>query len=105
MAFNALLTAPASWTYDCSCTDSKIAAYVHKAEYGMIYLCGLYWGVASTGPGSRADTLIHEGTHFAQVLDTSNYAYVQTNCKNLARSNPNNAVYNADNHALFSVFA
>ncbi|KAK1225214.1 hypothetical protein PQX77_011894 [Marasmius sp. AFHP31] len=30
MAFNSLLAASASWTYDCSCTDRMIPAYIHK---------------------------------------------------------------------------
>ncbi|CAE6526718.1 unnamed protein product [Rhizoctonia solani] len=52
-----------------------------------------------------ADTIIHEGTHFTQVLGTDDYAYGQSACLSLASSNPTNAVYNADNHAFFSVNA
>ncbi|KAK1225215.1 hypothetical protein PQX77_008950 [Marasmius sp. AFHP31] len=104
-SLNALRTAPAGWTYDCSCTDPRKYAYVYKSDYGVVYLCGGYWQVATTGPGSRADTLIHEGTHFNRILGTNDYAYGQSSCKTLARSNPNNAVYNADNHAFFSDFA
>uniref|UniRef100_A0A0W0FUJ8 Lysine-specific metallo-endopeptidase domain-containing protein n=1 Tax=Moniliophthora roreri TaxID=221103 RepID=A0A0W0FUJ8_MONRR len=50
-------------------------------------------------------TIIHKGTHFPQVLGTDDYTYSESSCKSLARSNPTNAVYNADNHAFFSDYA
>ncbi|KAG8741424.1 hypothetical protein FRC10_002871 [Ceratobasidium sp. 414] len=50
----------------------------------------------ATGAGSRADTIIHEGTHFTQVLGTDDYTYGQSSCLSLAKSNPTNAVYNAE---------
>ncbi|KAL0564815.1 hypothetical protein V5O48_017226 [Marasmius crinis-equi] len=104
-AFNTLATAPAGWTYDCSCTETQTYAYVYPATYGVVYLCGLYWNVATTGSGSRADTIIHEGTHFPQVLGTDDVTYGESSCKSLARSNPAQAVNNADNHAFFSDYA
>ncbi|KAF9259016.1 zincin [Marasmius fiardii PR-910] len=104
-AFRTLSTAPAGWTYDCSCTDTGTYAYVYPDTYGVVYLCGLYWQVATTGSGSRADTIIHEGTHFPQVLGTDDVTYGESNCKALARSNPAQAVNNADNHAFFSDYA
>ncbi|KAK0492372.1 hypothetical protein EDD18DRAFT_1310960 [Armillaria luteobubalina] len=82
-AFEGLATAPASWTYDCSCTDSDTYAYVYPSTYGKVYLC-------------RADTIIHEGTHFPQILGTDDYAYGETACKSLAKSNPARAYLNAE---------
>ncbi|KAK1225212.1 hypothetical protein PQX77_011892 [Marasmius sp. AFHP31] len=104
-SFTALTTAPAGWTYDCSCTDTEAYAYILTDTYGVVYLCELYWDIATTGSRSRADTIIHEGTHFPQVLGTDDYAYGEDPCKTLARDNPTDAVYNADNHAFFSVYA
>ncbi|KAF9259015.1 zincin [Marasmius fiardii PR-910] len=104
-SFRTLQTTPAGWTYDCSCTDTGTYAYIFRNEYGVVYLCGLYWQVATTGSGSRADTIIHEGTHFNQVLGTDDYTYGEANCRALARSSPAQAVDNADNHAFFSVYA
>ncbi|KAI3595039.1 extracellular protease [Moniliophthora roreri] len=104
-SFQTLQTAPSGWTYDCSCTETQTYAYVYPSSYGVVYLCGLYWNVPTTGSGSRADTIIHEGTHFPQVLGTDDYTYGESSCKSLARSNPTNAVYNADNHAFFSDYA
>ncbi|KAG7086021.1 hypothetical protein E1B28_003543 [Marasmius oreades] len=101
-AFRTLQTAPSGWTYDCSCTDTSTYAYVYPSTYGVVYLCGLYWNVATTGSGSRADTIIHEGTHFPQVLGTDDVTYGEASCKALAKSNPAQAVNNADNHAFFS---
>ncbi|KAK0185414.1 hypothetical protein F5146DRAFT_180093 [Armillaria mellea] len=101
-AFEGLATAPASWSYDCSCTDSDTYAYVYPSTYGKVYLCGYYWQCPATGSGSRADTIIHEGTHFPQILGTDDYAYGETACKSLAKSNPARAYLNADNHAFFS---
>ncbi|KAK0244887.1 hypothetical protein EDD85DRAFT_215286 [Armillaria nabsnona] len=100
-AFEGLATAPASWTYDCSCTDSYTYAYVYPSTYGKVYLCGYYWQCPATGSASRADTIIHEGTHFPQILGTDDYAYGEMACKSLAMSNPAQAYLNADNHAFF----
>ncbi|KAF8754771.1 Lysine-specific metallo-endopeptidase [Rhizoctonia solani] len=104
-SFSRLRTYPAGWAYDCTCTDADTYAYVYPSRYGTVYLCGYFWTAPATGAGSRADTIIHEGTHFTQVLGTDDYAYGQSACLSLASSNPTNAVYNADNHAFFSVNA
>lgn len=101
-SFQTLVSAPASWTYDCSCTDSGTYAYVYPDSYGEVYLCGYFWRAPATGSGSRADTIIHEGTHFPQVLGTDDVTYGESSCKSLARSSPAQAVNNADNHAFFS---
>lgn len=103
-SFNRLRSYPNQWTYDCSCTQTSTYAYIYRNEYGVVYLCGLYWNVPNTGSGSRADTIIHEGSHFTQVLGTEDYTYGEANSKNLARSSPTQAIYNADNHAFFSVY-
>ncbi|KIY61772.1 zincin [Cylindrobasidium torrendii FP15055 ss-10] len=95
-AFTGLQTEPASWLYDCTCTDSGTYAYVYPASYGEVYLCGYYWNAPATGSGSRADTIIHEGTHFPQILGTDDHTYGESSCKALAKSNPNNAYDNAE---------
>lgn len=74
-----------------------------------------YLKAPATGPASKADTIIHEGTHFPQVIgwvkialvqgystwltclySTEDYAYGESDSLSLARSNPTNAVYNAE---------
>ncbi|KDQ12121.1 hypothetical protein BOTBODRAFT_189398 [Botryobasidium botryosum FD-172 SS1] len=104
-AFTNISGKPTGWKYDCTCTDSSTYAYVYPSQYGTVYLCGYFWNAPATGAGSRADTIIHEGTHFPQILGTDDYAYGQSSCKSLAKSNPANAVYNADNYAFFSTNA
>ncbi|KAG9098536.1 hypothetical protein FRC06_006243 [Ceratobasidium sp. 370] len=96
-SFSRLRTYPAGWAYNCgTCTDPSLYAYVYPSSYGTVYLCGYFWNAPATGAGSRADTIIHEGTHFTQVLGTDDYAYGQSSCLSLAKSNPTNAVYNAE---------
>lgn len=104
-SFNTLKTAPSSWTYDCTCTEAGVYAYVYPDDYGYVYLCAYFWQAPATGSGSRADTIIHEGTHFPEVLGTDDWTYGESSCKSLAISNPAHAVDNADNHAFFSVYA
>lgn len=91
-----------SFTYDCTCTEEDTYAYVYPDTYGVIYLCGVFWDVATTGTDSKAGTLIHEASHFTKNGGTQDYVYGQTSAKSLAKSNPANAVMNADNHEYFA---
>ncbi|KAJ8075682.1 hypothetical protein PM082_021312 [Marasmius tenuissimus] len=102
-AFATLTTAPSDWTYDCSCTDTKTFAFVFPNTYGIVYLCDRYWNVPTTGSGSRADTIIHEGTHFNQILGTDDSAYGESACKTLALNDPDSAVNNAEHVLLVFV--
>ncbi|TFL03589.1 hypothetical protein BDV98DRAFT_564469 [Pterulicium gracile] len=90
--------------FDCTtCTSPHTYAYVYPSQFPKIFICGLFWDSPATGPGSRADTLIHEGTHFDEVLGTRDTVYGEERCIDLARTDPGEAVWNADNHAFFSV--
>ncbi|RXW21512.1 hypothetical protein EST38_g4321 [Candolleomyces aberdarensis] len=113
-----------SYTYDCTCTESGTYAYVYPDTYicffllvclvcshtyvilyrrfGRVYLCGAFWNAPLTGTDSKAGTLIHESSHFTANGGTDDHVYGQTGAKNLAISNPNNAVRNADNHEYFA---
>ncbi|KAH9944017.1 peptidyl-Lys metalloendopeptidase [Epithele typhae] len=91
-----------SFTYDCTCTDSGTYAYVYPSDYGHIYLCGAFWSAPNTGTDSRAGTLIHEASHFTANGGTDDYVYGQSSAKSLASSNPDHAVFNADNHEYFA---
>ncbi|KAJ7881782.1 peptidyl-Lys metalloendopeptidase [Mycena olivaceomarginata] len=92
----------ADYTFDCSCTDSDTYAYVFPDEFGTIYLCGVFWEVATTGTDSQGGTLIHESSHFLATASTQDYVYGQTAAKALAKSNSAEAVENADNHEYFA---
>ncbi|KAF8068946.1 hypothetical protein FPV67DRAFT_1625073 [Lyophyllum atratum] len=90
------------YRYDCTCTDSGTYAYVYPDTFGTVYLCGAFWQAPNTGTDSRAGTLIHESSHFTKNGGTQDYVYGQSGAKSLAISNPDNAVFNADNHEYFA---
>lgn len=91
----------ASVKFDCGC-KKKYYAYVYPTQPYTIYLCSVFWTAPMTGTDSKAGTLIHEMSHFNVVASTDDWAYGQTNAKNLAISNPTNAVDNADSHEYFA---
>ena len=88
--------------FDCSCKKKNVYAYVYVNQPYNIYLCGVFWNAPMTGTDSKAGTLIHEMSHFTVVAGTDDWAYGQTNAKNLAISDPNRAVDNADSHEYFA---
>jgi len=71
-------------------------------DFGSVYLCGAFWNAPETGTDSKAGTLIHETSHFTENGGTQDYAYGQTNCKSLATSSPDEAIFNADSHEYFT---
>lgn len=91
----------AAVTFDCKCKKTYYA-YVYANQPYKIYLCKAFWTAPATGTDSKAGTLIHEMSHFTVVAGTDDWAYGQTAAKNLAISNPTNAVDNADNHEYFA---
>ena len=88
-------------TFNCTCTDPYYA-YVYPNDPYKIYLCNAFWGAPLGGTDSKAGTLIHEISHFTIVADTDDYVYGQTGAKNLAITNPAQAIMNADNHEYFA---
>jgi peptidyl-Lys metalloendopeptidase len=91
----------ASVGFNCGC-KKQYYAYVYSNQPYNIYLCRAFWTAPMTGTDSKAGTLIHEMSHFTVVAGTNDWVYGQTGAKNLAISNPNNAVDNADNHEYFA---
>jgi len=96
---NAMDTAPVK--FDCGCKKTYYA-YVYPNQPYTIYLCKAFWTAPLTGTDSRAGTLIHEMSHFTVVAGTDDLGYGQTNAKNLALTDPNKALNNADNHEYFA---
>lgn len=88
-------------TFDCKCKQNYYA-YVYPTKPYTIYLCKVFWQAPLTGTDSQAGTLIHEMSHFDVVAGTDDFVYGQTAAKNLAITNPDNAVMNADNHEYFA---
>ena len=91
----------AAVTFDCGC-KKKYYAYVYPTQPYTIYLCSVFWTAKLTGTDSQAGTLIHEMSHFNVVAGTDDFVYGQAGAKNLAITNPDNAVNNADNHEYFA---
>jgi peptidyl-Lys metalloendopeptidase len=101
--FSALNTtlSTASMTFDCGC-KKKYYAYVYPTQPYTVYLCSVFWTAPATGTDSKAGTLVHETSHFNVVASTDDWAYGQTNAKNLAISDPAKAIDNADSHEYFA---
>jgi len=87
--------------FSCDCNENWYA-FVYPSEPYTIYLCNAYWSANATGTDSQAGTLVHEMSHFTVVAGTDDYVYGQTEAKNLAISNPSQAINNADNHEYFA---
>ncbi len=89
-------------TFSCQCKQKNVYAYVYPSRPYEIYLCGAFWPAPLTGTDSKAGTLIHEMTHFPAVAGTDDYAYGQAAAAQLALTNPDQAVDNADSHEYFA---
>ncbi|KAM5544362.1 hypothetical protein V8D89_002022 [Ganoderma adspersum] len=92
----------AGFTYDCTCTDPGTYAMVDPGELDTVYLCGAFWDAPTTGTDSQAGTLIHEASHFTANGGTDDYVYGQDGAESLAKSDPGEAVMNADSHEYFA---
>lgn len=88
-------------TFDCGCKQNYYA-YVYSNQPYTIYLCKVFWTAPATGTDSKAGTLIHEMSHFDVVAGTDDVVYGQTAARNLASSDPNLAITNADSHEYFA---
>jgi peptidyl-Lys metalloendopeptidase len=87
--------------FDCKCKQPYYA-YVYPNDPYKIYLCKVFWQAPPAGTDSQAGTLIHEMSHFDVVAATDDVVYGQSGAMNLASSDPNLAVTNADSHEYFA---
>ncbi|CAE6361584.1 unnamed protein product [Rhizoctonia solani] len=107
-SFDRLRTYPDKWAYSCNlCTTRPVLAKVDESKIGIIDLCLPFWikWTAVEGFGSRAYSIIREGTRVKQVLGTGDRRLSQEASEILAAQNPTEAVECADNHASFAVEA
>ena len=89
--------------FDCStCNEDGVYGYVYTNQPYQVYLCGAFWSANINGTDSQAGTLIHELSHFIIIAGTDDHVYGQYDAKNLAKTNPDSAVDNADNHEYFA---
>jgi peptidyl-Lys metalloendopeptidase len=95
----------ARYPVDCAgsrCTANTYAYVFPTDTAHTVYVCGMFWKVPTSCAGANVldtqpCTLVHEMSHFNNVAGTQDYQYGVTNCKNLARTNPSQAIANADN--------
>lgn len=101
--FNAIYFATANQTlnFDCTCSEPYFA-YVYPTQPYDIYLCNAFWTAPQTGTDSKAGTIVHELSHFVVVADTDDHVYGQAGARNLADTNPTQAIQNADSHEYFA---
>ncbi len=93
----------ANWTVNCNLgCQSNWAAYVYPNQTYIVQICNGYF---SYQVPERSTVLLHEASHWTAILGTRDYAYFYNNCQNLARTNPSQAVYNADSYHFFSMYA
>jgi len=93
----------AGYRADCagSSCSANTYAYVFPSDSTFtVYVCGAFWNapIGTCAYDSKPGTIIHEISHFTPVAGTQDIAYGTTACRNLATSNPANAVRNADSH-------
>lgn len=86
---------------NCGCNTTSYA-YVYPNRPYEIFVCRAFWSAGATGTDSKAGTLIHEMSHFDAVAGTDDHVYTQAGAKNLAISDPNAAINNADSHEYFA---
>jgi peptidyl-Lys metalloendopeptidase len=87
-------------TVDCGCNESYYA-YVYPNQPYKIYVCKAFWSAPVTGTDSKGGTLVHEMSHFTVVAGTDDLAYGQSAAGQLATSDPDKAINNADSHEYF----
>jgi peptidyl-Lys metalloendopeptidase len=85
---------------DCSCKQSYYA-YVYPTQPYRIYVCNAFWSAPTAGTDSKGGTLVHEMSHFNVTAGTDDVVYGQAGAKNLAITNPDQALNNADSHEYF----
>jgi peptidyl-Lys metalloendopeptidase len=90
-----------SVTINCGCNQNYYA-YVYPNRPYEIFVCRAFWSAPTGGTDSKAGTLVHEMSHFDVVAGTDDVVYGQTGAKNLAISDPNKAITNADSHEYFA---
>ena len=88
-------------SFDCK-SKRNVYAYVYPNDPYKIYLGRVYWSAPATGTDSQAGTLIHEMSHFDVVAGTDDVVYGQAGAQNLAATDPEAAVRNADSHEYFA---
>jgi len=76
-----------------------IFAYTYFG-HDTVWLCSAYMEAPETGSDSKFGTLVHEWSH--AICETQDHVYGESACENLAATEPEKAVTNADSHEYFA---
>ena len=88
-------------TYDLTGAGCQADWYAYTyAGTRKVWMCSSLWSAPATGTDSKFGTVVHELSH--AVSSTDDFAYGQAAARNLAATNPANAIRNADNHEYFA---
>jgi len=91
------------FTYNLTGSGSSCGSGVYAYTFpgtSTIWFCSAFWAAPAKGTDSKAGTVVHEHTH--SDASTDDIQYGQVACRNLAATNPNSAVRNADSHEYYA---
>jgi len=94
-----------SWIAYCDGSECSpnVYAYVYPSDARRnIYFCSLFYD--NTDLIELINTPVHEMSHFSTVAATRDIRYGESNCRALARSDPDSAISNADNLGYFTYY-
>jgi hypothetical protein len=80
------------------CEPGVVAYTYHGAT--TLYLCDGYFRAPTQGSDSKIGTIVHEMSH--AVAYTEDFKYGEQACQSLAKSDPLDAINNADNYEYFA---
>jgi len=75
-----------------------VVAYVTSSAPNTIHICQLYFQLS---PRDHIFVIVHEQMHFGAICGAPDYVYGRQGSRDLAISNPNNAVRNSDNYRFY----
>lgn len=93
---------------DITCNDPGCGSgtftfsYPTQTDPHRLYACDAFWTAGKTGADSRGGSLIHEITHAKDIAGTTDFQFGMTAASDLAMSQPDVAVTNADNYEYFA---
>lgn len=87
-------------------------AWVRPDEPYHIHLCPSFFqlpplarlqpGTRRSANGTREGTIVHEVSHFSYVAQTSDHCYSRTECTDMAQTDVQRAITNADSYQYFT---
>lgn len=100
---NALVNNPIG--FDCTCdidNRESVFAFVFANDPFNMNVCPVFFRVRPSGTDSRSGTIIHEISHFTVTAGTTDFRNNQAGVRDLALSQPDNAVRAANAYEYFA---